>query len=358
MPVHSPRRSCWPLAALLLACLQSALAQEVVIQGLDTLGDQIRVEAVIKGLPPHAQVRLKVERRWSDSEQALPTRIDGRRHLWVRGGQSTTLTLPLLDPVIGSEGQNFEFRIVPERTRVHAASRWLTLGAGGLAIGSRIRSRQSYEAYLNATEQAEIDAQFDRAQSAQRTSIVAGGLTLGLGTTWKVLADRLWHHRSPPSTEISLRTATGDWRAWTTSESDVCRFKTSGSLPDTLETAQIVVLQEGSLCASVTQARSEWQSVFTGTFDIVARNQALEEVILTEQSLWLQGIIADEWQRKVGHLTGGQYTLLAHCESGSRSAEFRIIDNESGKETWQALGRRCDAQRFVDEVRLQIQQTP
>ena len=366
IPIHparlpmltTPPSRCGLALLLLLRFLPTVCAQELAIIAVDTTENDVRVQCVLKGVPAHVETRLVAEQRWSGAEQALPIRLEGRQRVWLRGGQLKTFRIPKLPAVLGSDGQNMEIRFDLEKSRVHIASRWMTLGCGALAAGSRIHSRRAYDDYLSATDQSDIDRHFQSAQSAQRTSLVAGGLTLGLGVTWKALADRLRWSPPSPSTEISLRPTTGDWYDWAAESNTPCRFSTTGSLPDTLHTAQIVVLQEGALCSSDNVARSEWQSVFTESFDIVARDQALENAILKEQRLWLEGIIADEWQKKVGELAGGQYTLLGHCASRPQNAEFRIIDNVSGREIWQALGRQCSADRFAKEVRLQIQETP
>lgn len=88
--------------------------------------------------------------------------------------------------------------------------------------------RRLYDDYLNATEQADIDRHFHSAQSAQRTSLVAAGLTLGFGIAWKALADRLrWSPRSP-STEISLRPTTGDFYVQAADSDKPYLFSTKG----------------------------------------------------------------------------------------------------------------------------------
>jgi|GEM_PF-2891710 len=342
---------------LLIRLLPAVCAQELAIKDVQTDGQDVLVKCVLDGSKSHVETRLVAEQRWSRAEQALPIRLDGRQRVWITGGQEKTFRIPMLAPVLDSDGQNIVIRFDPGKSRVHVASRWITFGCGALAIGSRIHSRRLYDDYLNATEQADIDRHFHSAQSAQRTSLVAAGLTLGFGIAWKALADRLrWSPRSP-STEISLRPTTGDFYVQAADSDKPCLFSTKGSLPDTSHTAQIVVLQEDSQCGS---DRSKWKNVLTEVFDIVARDQALENIILKEQRLWLHegGIIADEWKNKVGELSGAQYTLLEHCTSQPQNAEFLIIDNTSGREIWQALGQQCSADRFAEEVRLQIQQAP
>lgn len=333
-------------------------AQEVAVLAVDTIGEEIRIQCIVKGVAPHVQTRLALDRRWSGSTQSVPTRLDGRRHQWVPGEQVLTLTAPILDPVLGSDGQNLVLRIHPDRTRIHPVARWLTMGFGALSFASRQRSQRAYEGYLNATQPDAIEAEFQAAQSAHRTSVLSGGLTVGLLGTWAYLAHQLSRPGRAPATEIALLPSSGDWIASTDRLSTPCRFETSGRLPDSVQTAQIVVVQQGPRCPSTQAARSRWQSTFSEAFDIVARDRELEDVILQEQRLWLGGIISDEWQQKVGHLSGSQFTLLGQCASDPKDAELRIIDNVTGQLVWQAMGCDCDADRFAESVRLQIQRLP